>query len=155
MANNELYELIDNYFNVFTDMTNDTKIETFKLGMIKVYKKLVEMAETESEAAQFFMNVMAIICSIDAKGFSKEIYNYVICSLSGDILGFKQFSKIVEVFSEDKKSTAEHVKVLTSFDDATKDELMKAKPCCPPCSEESKNYIYRLTIDSSKNYPRG
>ena len=32
-------------------------------------------------------------------------------------------------FSKDKKSTAEHVKVLTSFDDATKDELMKAVGC--------------------------
>ena len=97
--------------------------------MIEVYKKLVEIAETESEAAQFFINVMAIICSIDEKGISIETYNDVICSLSGDILGFKQFSKIVEVFSKDKKSTAEHVKVLTSFDDPTKDELIKAVGC--------------------------
>ena len=129
MADNELYELVDNYFNVFTDMTNDTKIETFKLGMLEVYKKLVEIAETENEAVQFFVNVMAIICSIDEKGFSKERYNDIICSLSGDIIGFKQFSKSVEAFSKDKNSTAVHVKVLTSFDDATKDELIKAVGC--------------------------
>lgn len=33
MAKSELYELVDNYFNVFTEMINDTKIETFKLGI--------------------------------------------------------------------------------------------------------------------------
>lgn len=43
MQNNELNELVDSYFNIFSEMSDTAKQETFKLSMIKVYQKIMTM----------------------------------------------------------------------------------------------------------------
>ena len=129
MSDNGLNELIDNFFSAFYEMSNATKQETFKLSMIKVYQKIMAMSDDEKDSVQFFVNLLAIICSIDVKSFSKKIYDDVICELSGDILGFKQFNNAVVDFSKDKTGTAAHIKVLVALDEDTKNELFKAVGC--------------------------
>lgn len=129
MSDNSLNELIDNFFSAFSEMTDATKQETFKLSMIKVYQKIMTMSDDEKDNVQFFVHLLAIICSLDIKGFSKKVYYDVICELSGDILGFKQFNNLVVSFSKDKTGTAAHIKVLVSLDEDTKNELFKAVGC--------------------------
>ena len=129
MSENKLNELVDNYFIAFSNMSNESKIETFKLGMIDVYKKIASMAENDNDAAQFFINVLSIACSIDIKGFSMKRYSDLICSLTGDSIDYKQFYKNVEKFFNDKSITVQHIKILAEFDDETKNGLFKAVGC--------------------------
>ena len=129
MAETELNSLVDDFLNIFLEMENDQKINTFKLGMIEVYKKILEMAENEKDATQFFINVISIVCSLNVKDFNQSTYNDVICSLSGDSIGFKQFYKSMIAFDKDKSSIVSHIKVLHELDDDTKNELLKATGC--------------------------
>lgn len=80
MSNNSLNELIDNFFSAFYEMSNATKQETFKLSMIKVYQKIMAMSDDENDSVRFFVNLLAIICSIDVKSFSEKIYDDVIAN---------------------------------------------------------------------------
>lgn len=129
MSDNSLNELVDSYFNIFSEMSDTAKQETFKLSMIKVYQKIMTMSDDEKDNVQFFVHLLAIICSLDIKGFSEKVYYDVICELSGDILGFKQFNNVVVSFSKDKTGTAAHIKVLVALDEDTKNELFKAVGC--------------------------
>ena len=81
MQNNELNKLVDSYFNIFSEMSDTAKQETFKLSMIKVYQKIMTMSDDEKDNVQFFVHLLAIICSLDIKGFSKKVYYDVICEL--------------------------------------------------------------------------